>query len=455
MTNTAVKFTNVSKFYKLYDSPKDRLKEALHPFGKKRHREFYALKNINLEVKKGEILGIVGRNGSGKSTLLKLVAGVIQPNAGNMTVNGEISTLLDLGSGLNPDFDGIQNIYFGGIMLGFSREEMRHKLDDILAFAEIGDFIQQPLKTYSSGMKARLGFALAININPDVLVVDEVLAVGDDLFRRKCFAKMEELFNTGCTVFFVSHSASSINEICTRAVLLDRGEIILDGPPKLVTTHYAKYLFVNPENAEKTRNDIMALNEDEPRKIEFSRALEENNKNTEEKTYLQKDKASLKTDAYFIPNFTPTSTVITKNFDVDIYDIHFKTLDGRQVNVLMINQEYFYSFKVKFNIDAVEVGVGVPFKTEKGLMITNYTLNENFIKQVKKGSTLTVDCHFKCLFLPGVYYASAEVGSIINGERVFLNRIVDACAFKVEADDPGLKWGGVIYCDQFFNIKIE
>ncbi len=454
MTNIAVKFENVSKFYKLYNSPKDRLKEALHPFGEKLHREFYALKNINLEVKKGEILGIVGRNGSGKSTLLKIISGVVQPNSGRVIVNGEVSALLELGTGMNPDFDGIQNIYFGGIMMGFSREEMKRRIDDIIAFADIGDFIHQPLKTYSSGMKARLGFALAVNISPEILVVDEVLSVGDDLFKRKCYAKIEELFKADCTVFFVSHSQSNINEICTRAILIDRGELILEGSPKLVTTHYQKYLFVKPEEAEKTRHEIIQLNKDTNKKIRFSIKLEEKNDPPIEEKDLQ-DEQQQKPEAYFIPNFNPKSTVVTKNYDVDIYDIHIKTKKGKKVNMLIMNEEYIYSYKVKFNIDAEEVGVGVPFKTEKGLLITNYTLYGNFIKEVKKGSILSVNCFFKCIFLPGVYYATAEVGAIIDGERMVLNRIVDALAFKVEADDPGLKWGGIIYCGQLYNIKIE
>ncbi|MCX6583951.1 MAG: ABC transporter ATP-binding protein [Candidatus Aminicenantes bacterium] len=454
MSNIAVKFENVSKFYKLYNSPKDRLKEALHPLGKKRHREFYALKNINLEVKKGEILGIVGRNGSGKSTLLKIISGVIQPNSGKAIVNGEVSALLELGSGLNPDYDGIQNIYFGGIMMGFSRAEMKRRIYDIIAFAEIGEFIHQPLKTYSSGMKARLGFALAVNISPEILVVDEVLSVGDDLFKRKCYAKMEELFKANCTVFFVSHSQSNINEICTRAILIDRGELILEGSPKLVTTHYQKYLFVKPEEAEKTRTEIIQLNKDANKKMSFSTNLEEKKGWSFEENDLQ-DEQQEKPEAYFIPNFIPKSTVVTKNYDVDIYDIHIRTKKGKKVNVLMMNEEYIYSYKVKFNIDAVDVGVGVPFKTERGLLITNYTLYGHFIKEVKIGAILSVDCHFKCIFLPGVYYATAEVGAVIDGERMVLNRIVDALAFKVEAEDPGLKWGGIIYCGQYFNLKIE
>ena len=269
MNDVAVKLEQVSKHYKLYDSPKDRFKEALDPFRRRRYREFFALNHIDLEIKKGEILGVVGRNGSGKSTLLKLIAGVIPPSSGRLTVNGNVSAMLELGSGLNPDMNGIQNIYFGGIMLGISPEEMKTKVDEIVAFAEIGDFINQPLKTYSSGMKARLGFALAISIKPEILVVDEVLSVGDDLFKRKCYTKIEELFKSRCTVFFVSHSISSVVEICTRTILLDKGELILEGPPAFVTRYYQKLLYALPPNQDETRDEIIRLNHDQEEKKKY------------------------------------------------------------------------------------------------------------------------------------------------------------------------------------------
>ena len=254
MTDIAVKLENISKFYKLYKEPKDRLKEALHPFGKKYHKEFYSLSRINLEIKKGEIFGIVGRNGAGKSTLLKLITGVLQPSSGKVLVNGNVSALLELGGGFNPEFTGIQNIYFSGTMMGFSRREMKQKIDDIIDFAEIGEFIDQPLKTYSNGMKARLGFALTINMKPEIMVLDEVLAVGDELFKRKCFAKMEEIFKSGSTILYVSHGIGTINQICSRAILLDHGELILDGIPKFVTMHYQKLLYAEPGNQKKTRD---------------------------------------------------------------------------------------------------------------------------------------------------------------------------------------------------------
>jgi lipopolysaccharide transport system ATP-binding protein len=453
MSDIAIKLENISKFYKLYKDPKDRLKEALHPLKKKYHRKFFALKNINLEVKKGEILGLVGRNGAGKSTLLKLISGIIQPSSGRIAITGNISALLELGSGLNPEFTGIQNIYFSGTMMGFSREEMKKKVDDIVTFADIGDFIHQPLKTYSSGMKARLGFALAVNIDPEILILDEVLSVGDDLFRRKCYTKMEELFKANCTVFYVSHSIGTVTQICSRAILVDKGEIILEGSPKLVTMHYQKYLFVKPEEAEKTRNEIIQLNNDENKKKNFAVESVENKNTAIDEKKQQMNEEKQKTEAYFIPDFKPKSTVVTRNYDVDIYDLHIRTPGGKRVNALVMNEEYIYSFKVKFNIEAAEVGIGVPFKTEKGLLLTNHNLYGNYIEKVEKGSTLLIDCHFRCIFTPGIYYTNATVGAAVKGKRAVLNRIVDAMAFKVQLTGKEGKYRGLVYCDQSFDIK--
>ena len=208
MDDAVIKLEGVSKYYRLYGSPRDRLKEALSPFGKMYHERFYATKNIDLEVKKGEILGVVGENGCGKSTLLKLITGVLVPSEGKVTVRGKITALLELDAGLNPEYTGVQNIYFYGAIIGYSREEMEQKYDEIVEFADIGKFIYQPLKTYSSGMKSRLGFALAVSVDPDIFIVDEVLAVGDMYFRRKCYNKIHELFEKGRTVMFVSHDYS-------------------------------------------------------------------------------------------------------------------------------------------------------------------------------------------------------------------------------------------------------
>ena len=243
MQPVVISLKGVSKFYKLYQANKDRLKEALHPLGKKYHRDYYAIRALNLEVRRGEVLGIVGRNGCGKSTLLKLVSKVLQPNEGEIRVSGKVTALLELGAGFNPEFTGRENIRFYSTILGLSIKEIEQLTPAIIEFAELGQFIDQPVKTYSSGMKSRLGFAVAVHVEPDILILDEVLAVGDAAFKRKCFAKMEEFFKAGKTVLFVSHDANSVNKLCTRAVLLHGGNIILDGEPKDVTRFYEKLAY--------------------------------------------------------------------------------------------------------------------------------------------------------------------------------------------------------------------
>ena len=227
----AIDVRDVTKIYKLYDKPIDRLKESLNPFHKNYHRDFYALSHISFQVKKGETVGIIGTNGSGKSTILKIITGVLTPTTGTAKVDGVISALLELGAGFNMDYTGIENIYMNGTMMGFSRKEMDGKLQDILDFADIGDFVYQPVKTYSSGMFVRLAFALAINVDPEILIVDEALSVGDVFFQAKCYRRMEEIRKNGTTILMVTHDMGSIIKYCDRVVLLNKGEFVAEGAP--------------------------------------------------------------------------------------------------------------------------------------------------------------------------------------------------------------------------------
>ncbi|MCK4764880.1 MAG: ABC transporter ATP-binding protein [Candidatus Aminicenantes bacterium] len=451
MTNIAIKIENLSKVYRLYDKNIDRLKEAIHPFKKKYHHPFYALKKLNITVKKGEILGIIGRNGSGKSTLAKIVSGVLMQSTGNCAVNGRVSPLLGVAGGFNPELTGVENIYLNGMIKGFSRKEMDAMLDDIISFADIGEFIYQPVKTYSSGMNARLGFAVAININPKILILDEVLSVGDELFKRKCFAKMEELFDSGCTVLFVSHSMSSVNEICSRAILIDKGELILEGPPKSVTLHYQKLLYAKEEKKDKIRNEIIQLNNNEEKKKKFASTVEE----IEEKPAAKETEEVEKQEAYYIPEFIPQSTVIHKNYDVDIYDVQIKTLDGGKVNVLVTNEEYVYSYKIRFDMDIENVNFGMGIRSEKGFVLSwmKYPGTNRYLEdKITKKSNYLVEWYFTCSFLPGNYYVSAGLRSLKDGEIVFLNKIDDALVFKVQEDKKRQK-GGIVDCKQYVNIK--
>lgn len=223
MADTMVKITNLTKSYRLYDTPKDRVREAFSITGKKYSREFKALNGINIDIKKGETVGIIGTNGAGKSTLLKIITGVLTPSSGDIVINGKIAALLELGAGFNQEYTGLQNIYLNGRIMGYSKKQMDSKIKDIIEFADIGDFIDQPVKTYSSGMFARLAFAVSINVEPDILIVDEALSVGDLFFQNKCFRKFEELKKKGVTILFVSHDISSVRQMCSRVLWIDHG----------------------------------------------------------------------------------------------------------------------------------------------------------------------------------------------------------------------------------------
>lgn len=252
----AIEVRDVQKIYKLYDRPKDRMKDA---FGlgknKKLYKPHYALKGVSLNIYKGETVGIIGTNGSGKSTILKIITGVLNPSAGEVNVNGRISALLELGAGFNQEYNGIENIYLNGTMMGFSEKEIDEKLSSILEFADIGDYVYQPVKTYSSGMFVRLAFAVAINIEPEILIVDEALSVGDVFFQAKCYHKFEEFKEMGKTIVFVSHDLSSISKYCDRVFLLNKGTLLGEGGPKEMIDAYKRVLVGQYELLDKHEND--------------------------------------------------------------------------------------------------------------------------------------------------------------------------------------------------------
>ena len=472
MQDYAVTLQNVSKVYRLYNDKKARMKEAFSISGKKYHREFKALQDINLNIPKGNIVGILGRNGAGKSTLLKVISSILTPTTGTVNVRGKMVALYGFGGGFNENYTGRQNIYFSGAVVGFSRAQMREKEESIIEFADIGDFIDQPVKTYSSGMRARLAFAVATDIDPDILVLDEVLGVGDVLFRRKCFARMEKFFKGGKTILFVNHSTGSVNELCNSAILLDRGEVILEGDTKTVTTYYEKMLFAgNQKEQQEVRDEIVSFNKHAGLNIAKSQAAEakifqencSSNKNilnpdkglsvTEKKSQAKNDKLESvekkkkerlkenpttnnfveKDEPYFVKNFKSKSKVEFRSYDADIYDFSLTTLNGEPVNHLVLKDEYIYSFKVGFNITAKKLAFGSAVKTEKGLVISGANLRKQniFIDSVKPGDVYAIDYRFTCNLLGGVYYFQSGVNGVISKERVVLNRVVDALVFRV------------------------
>ena len=320
----AIRVENVTKIYKLYASPTDRLKDALNPFRRKYHRNFHALNDISFEIKRGETVGIIGQNGAGKSTLLKIITGIINPSSGRVQVHGRISALLELGAGFNPDISGLENVYFNGTILGFSKEQMDSKLDEIIAFADIGDFIHQPVKLYSSGMSARLAFALAINVEPEILIIDEALAVGDVAFQMKCFRRIKDFLSKGITVIIVSHSIDSIIRYCTRGIVIDNGCNMFDSTAKEAVDVYKKILaksFVEftDETAANDTN-ISLINKEKIYKSAF-------NINPSMITYGNKC-VEIVDFAIFDSSMVPTTTL----FNGDSFSVYMKIRFNRAVN---------------------------------------------------------------------------------------------------------------------------
>ena len=433
-SNIAVELAGITKYYKLYDSPKDRLKEAINPFTKKPlHKKFYALSNINLVVEKGEVLGIVGKNGAGKSTLLKIIAKVIQPSFGTLTVNGRISALLELGSDFNQDFTGLQNIYFYGSILGYSRNQMNEIANQVINFADIGEFIHQPIKSYSAGMKARLAFAAAINVDPDILIIDEVLSVGDTAFRRKCFAWIEGLIKQRKTIIFVSHTESNIIELCTRAAFIEKGEKIIEGEPTAIINYYTAFMHEKPDKSQQVLDKIKAgeINIGEQVKSDLE-------------TDVQPKDLSPKKRPTFIPGLTSKSKSTHRVKEVDYSDLEINTLSGESVNSLVFGDEYILSYKLHFKENIKDAVIGIRIKTLKGIIIsgTRYPLEKDkYVKEIPGNSSHLVEWKFHCSLLPGDYVIDVGVTSFHSGEREVLFSVFDALLFKVQEELNENRWG--------------
>lgn len=319
----SIEVENLSKVYKLYDKPSDRLKEALSPVNKCYHKDFYALRDLNFKIKPGETVGFVGKNGSGKSTLLKLLTEVLTPTEGSLKINGKVSALLELGAGFNNEYTGMENIYLNGTIMGYSREEMDKRVDDIVKFADIGEYINQPVKTYSSGMFVRLAFAVAINVEPDILIVDEALAVGDVRFQLKCMDKFLEFKEKGITILYVSHDINSIKRFCTRAIWINEGHLEADGDVDLITDKYLDYLkMLDAQSEEKddakdnTDNDIAKSGAEGERDLESTVEIAEvvslkimNSRGEETEEIEHGEKVSL-TLTYYVNDTTIKNPVV-------------------------------------------------------------------------------------------------------------------------------------------------
>lgn len=411
MSESVITVNHISKVYKLYDKPMNRLKEAMSVTKKCYHSDHFALDDISFDVKKGECVGIIGTNGSGKSTLLKILTGVLNPSGGSYEVNGKISALLELGAGFNMEYTGIENIYLNGTMMGFSDKEMEKKIDSIVAFAEIGDFINQPVKTYSSGMFARLAFAVAINVEPDILIVDEALSVGDIFFQAKCYQKFNEFKEKGKTILFVSHDMSSVLKYCDRCLLIDKGHQISIGKTSKVVDIYKKILVNQYDGGEIMENEEPV--EGQENKIEFTK--EETGKFWKEKMLIN-------------PNIIDYG-----GKEAEIIDFAVVNNYGEISNSIYKGEEFAIRMKIRFHKDIVRPIFAFTIKDIKGTEITgtNTMLEEKNLEEGKAGQVVSVQFKQRMDLQGGQYLLSLGCTGYEVEEFVVYNRLYDACNIEV------------------------
>lgn len=406
--DSKIKVSNLGKVYQMYNTPMDRLKESLSLTKKIRHIDFHALKNISFEVEEGEILGIIGRNGAGKSTLLKLITGVLTASSGTIEVKGRISSLLELGTGFNMEYTGMENIYFYATLMGLNKKEIEEKIPEIISFAEIGDYIDQPVKTYSSGMFARLAFSCAINVNPDILIVDEILSVGDMRFQSKCFNKFKEFKEKGVTILYVGHDVGVMKSFCDTVLWINNGEIIDIGDPSYICAKYTEFMYLEDISEFTTYKK-------EPKEEIVERKFEDR----------YSDSSLIDKDSKFQNCLAHWGTNIGIVEKVDLY------VDGEN------EKGYFYS-KDEVNIDVYLnlpkdmdlefFSIAFSIKNEKGTdLIVKSTYDENIeIKRIRK-----ITFKLKTLLATGEYYLVVALENRKNASISYYEYIEGIKYFKV------------------------
>jgi len=406
VNDISVKIKDVSKTYRVYEKPKDRLMQFIFR-SKIFYKEFIALNTLSFDIKKGETIGIIGRNGSGKSTLLQMIAGTLTPATGDIQISGRVAALLELGSGFNPEFTGRENVYLNASILGITREEIEQKMDAILKFADIGDFIDQPVKTYSSGMYVRLAFSVSINVDPEILIVDEALAVGDGRFQLKCFEKIKDLKDAGKTIIVVTHDMQTVRQICDRVVLIDRGQLLNIGKPNEIVNEYTKVLF----------SGISVVEESVASSIEP--VSEENTA-----TFKGADSGS--------------EIVISKEYrygnnEGKIEKIIYPTDHIGGIVTLTSSDEYVIGYKAKAYRKIERPIYAMTVKTVKGLDVygTNTYFQGMDFKPLENNEEVIVTFSQKMNLLPGDYFISFGFVELIDGEVIPLDRRYDVIELKI------------------------
>lgn len=450
-SDMAIKVEGLSKCFQVYEKPSDRLRQMFSHGRKEYYREFWALKDISFTIGRGETVGIVGRNGSGKSTLLQIICGTLTPTAGRVETNGRVAALLELGSGFNPEFTGRENVFLNASVLGLSTEEIDTRLQDILDFADIGDFVDQPVKVYSSGMMMRLAFAVAINVDPQILIIDEALSVGDEFFQRKCFARIQKIKDKGATILFVSHSGATVVEMCDKAILLNSGEQLLTALPKEVVGKYQRLLHAPVDQqavvVEKMKAATVASAEAQVPGVVIGEAVNLG------ANVVAPELSVVGDFDFFDPNLKSKSTLSYPSQGALIEGPIIVDEDGKSLNVLKRGSEYVYKYTVRFEKSAIGVRAGAMLKTVSGLELGGLLSHAPGlgIEHVKEGAVLQFSFNFKCTLLAGTYFFNAGVMESESGGDEFMHRIVDALAFRV-VNETGLCSVGIV---DFSSVQVS
>ena len=418
MDNIAIQVTDVEKVYKLYDKPSDRIKEALGFGRSKRHTEHHALKGIDLTIRQGECIGIIGTNGSGKSTILKIITGVLNPTGGKVTVNGRISALLELGAGFNMEYNGIENIYLNGTMIGFSEKEIDEKMEAILEFADIGEYVYQPVKTYSSGMFVRLAFAVAINIEPEILIVDEALSVGDFFFQAKCYHKFEDFKEMGKTIVFVSHDLSSISKYCDRVVLLNQGVKLGEGEPKKMIDIYKQVLVGQYAMPEAEKGSLMDV--EELRKAAANKQTEAGHSDASANGGMAENPELLE--------YGSKKAVVTEYYITDD--------KGTKTSAILKGNTFTIYMKVRMIEDIQAPIFAFTIKNAHGTEITgtNTMFEKAFLEPVKAGEEREVTFTQEMNLQGGEYLLSLGITGYENDDFTVYHRLYDVLGVTVISD---------------------
>lgn len=436
-----IEIKDVTKIYKLYDKPIDRLKESMSLRHRSYHRDFYALRGLSFFVEKGQTVGIIGTNGSGKSTILKIITGVLTPTSGEVSVKGKISALLELGAGFNMDYTGIENIYMNGTMMGYSKREMDDKLADILDFAEIGDFVHQPVKTYSSGMFVRLAFALAINVEPEILIVDEALSVGDVFFQSKCYRRMEEIRKNGTTIVMVTHDMGSIIKYCDKVILLNKGEYIAEGPAGRMVDLYKKILAGQMESLREelaARREGVSVSEDDPGRRAGAGGADGASGKAAGEGYAgpaEGTAAAGKTRRGLMREKLTINANREEYGDgrAEIFDLGLLDARGNLTNLLLKGEMFTIRERIRFHAEIEAPIFTYTIKDRKGTELTGTnTLFEGAqVKPVKPGDIYDVAFTQKMTLQGGEYLLSMSCTGFEGGEHVVYHRLYDVANITV------------------------